>query len=174
MSDRSLPSSSSVGTGTALEGGGDKTVRRSRRVAAKKDPELPEAVRRFAAGEVTVHELALERGVSNRAIYKWMLSGIGDDRYGALITDVLVAKIERADTNLEAAEDGVDVAKWSQLGKFARMDFERRRPALYGSKPVTLNVAATVVDSALAESMEKLLDKVAGARLVGGSDASDS
>lgn len=117
------------------------------------------------AGEVTARELAKERGVSKRAIYKFLLSGLGEGKYADVITEALTHRIADADGKLEEAETQVEVSKWSQLGKFARMDFERKRPALYGPKPVTLNVAATVVDSQLAESMQALLDRVVPAAL---------
>ena len=142
---------------------GEKTgvpSRRKRRGRAKDDPDLHEVVRRWSTGEATVDELARERGVSHRAIYKFMLSGLGDAKYADVVTDALVARISDADEKLGAAETYVDVSKYSQLGKFARMDFERRRPALYGAKPVQLNVNATVVDKDLADSMQKLLDRV--------------
>ena len=155
----SPPPSSPVALGE--QEAGEKTGVRSRRGRAKDDPGLPEAVRRFVAGEVTARDLAKERGVSKRAIYKFLLSGLGDEKYADVITEALTHRIADADEALEEADSMLEVSKWSQLGKFARMDFERKRPALYGAKPVTVNFQAAVVDAGLAESMQKLLDRVA-------------
>jgi hypothetical protein len=50
------------------------------------------------------------------------------------VTEVLVSRIADYDAKLEAALDKVEVAKYRELAKFARFDFERRRPLLYGQK----------------------------------------
>lgn len=89
--------------------------------------ELPEAVRRFLAGEAEV-------GVKRREVYQWMLTGFGEEGYRELVTQGLVARIADADSALESASDRVEVSKWREVAKFARQDFERRRPGLYGNK----------------------------------------
>lgn len=69
-----------------------------------------------------------------RRIKRWMLAGRGDQAYFDLVTDVLVNRIADADERLEAANDAVQIAKYREMARFARMDFERRRAALYGHK----------------------------------------
>ena len=128
-----------------------------------REEDLPGVIERYLKGEV-ISEMAKEMGVTKKALYKrlhkFVLASDGESGFSELITQSLAQRIAETDQELEGAETQVGVSKWSQLGKFARMDFERKRPGLYGAKPVTLNVQATVVDSQLAESMQALLDKV--------------
>jgi hypothetical protein len=120
-------------------------------------------IERYLKGEV-ISEMATEMGVTKKGLYKrlhqFMLASGGDEGFSGLITQSLAQRIAETDQELEASETQVEVSKWSQLGKFARMDFERKRPGLYGAKPVTVNFQAAVVDSALVESMQALLDRV--------------
>jgi hypothetical protein len=46
----------------------------------------------------------------------------------------LVNRIADADEQMEHARDSFQVARAREMAKFARMDFERRRPKLYGPK----------------------------------------
>lgn len=100
--------------------------------------QLPEAVKRFLAGEA-------EAGVKRREVYHWMLTGFGEAGYRELVTEALVARIADADTGLEGAVDRVEVAKWREVAKFARQDFERRRPGLYGNKQEVASVTLAPV-----------------------------
>jgi hypothetical protein len=106
------------------------------------DPNIPEIVRRYLAGE-SVQEIAVDeavtggRKVTRRTIYRWMLGGVGDEKYGELVTEALVNRVADADDDLDearTARDPIAMAAARETARFARMDFERRRPALYGPK----------------------------------------
>lgn len=102
----------------------------------RRDLELPECVRRYLSGE-SLQAIALEKRVHRRTIYYWMMTGLGDEAYQALVTEVLVARVADADEELELARmsgDPVRVSAAKETARFARMDLERRRPALYGQK----------------------------------------
>ena len=118
--------------------------------------ELPVVVEAYLAG-VTIPELVKRYGVSRRGLYNWMLSGLGDEKYREVMTQMMTARIADADEELEGAEDKVGVAKWSQLGKFARMDYERRRPNLYGQKQETRVVHEVEIGGELQARMDAIL-----------------
>lgn len=138
----------------------------------KRQEELPEIANALRRG-VTIPQLAKDYGISRRALYKWLLSNMGDEKYGELVTEVLTARIADCDEGLEDADSFIEVSKYSQLGKFARMDYERRRPALYGSKQMTVNVTAVDISAELAKSMQALLDRPAE-KLIGSGKAEES
>ena len=107
-------------------------------MTAEIDPEvrgelLPEAVRRYAGG-ASLRALAKEYGVSRSTLYRWLFTEMGGEEYRGLVTDCLVARIAEADEGLEDADSLLEVTKRRDIARFARMDFERRRPALYGPK----------------------------------------
>ena len=130
-----------------------------RALANRARADLPDIVRRYAAG-ASMQTLAAEYGVHRQRLYEWLLGGAGDAAYGDLVTSVLVRRVADADAALESAEVEPDTARAAQRARFARMDLERRRPALYGSSPViALNVAAISVDALLGE---RLVTRLAG------------
>jgi len=94
---------------------------------------LPEIVRRYASGE-SVQTLAAETGVHRATLYRWMLAGVGDVQYHDLVTRCLVQRVADADRALAAAREPCDIARAREVARFARMDLERRRPALYGQQ----------------------------------------
>lgn len=93
-------------------------------------PNIPEIVRRYASGE-SMQTLAQEHGVNRTTIYRWMLTEQGD-KHVDTVTQVLVNRVAEADARLELAEDVCNIARAREMARFARMDLERRRPALYG------------------------------------------
>lgn len=95
-------------------------------------PILPEIVTRYLNGE-SLQQLATESKVHARTLYRWMLSESGPD-YDQLITDCLINRIADSDMQLESATDNCQIARAREQAKFSRMDFERRRPKLYGPK----------------------------------------
>jgi hypothetical protein len=95
---------------------------------------LPVLVEKFATGEYGMRQLAAEHGLSRVTLYKWLLSAVGDAAYKDLVTDALVARIAEADEDLDGAKSVLEVQKAREKARFARMDFERRRPSLYGVK----------------------------------------
>ena len=94
---------------------------------------LPEIVYRYLNGE-SMAEIGRDYDRAGRTLYRFMLSGMGEELWKQAQTDCMIVKISEADRKLEAAATAVDVKKYEALGKFARMDFERRRPVLYGQK----------------------------------------
>lgn len=96
-------------------------------------PELPDLVKRFADGE-SLNALGHEFGVTHVTIAKWILSAVGDEHYPEVVTSSLIRRIAEADHRLDNAADAVSVARAREQARFARMDLERRRPALYGAK----------------------------------------
>lgn len=95
-------------------------------------PSISSVVQRYLDGE-SIQVLAEECGRSPRTIYNWLLAECGPE-YESLITQGLVAKIADADMELLNARDPVQIARAREIARFARMDFERRRPKLYGPK----------------------------------------
>ena len=107
--------------------------------------DLPEVVRRLVSGEATLRQLAEERGVAHTTLYRWLLSDLGDERYRELVTDALIARIADADVELAGAKSVLEVQRAREIARFARMDFERRRPALYGVKQEVKHTVAPVL-----------------------------
>jgi hypothetical protein len=108
--------------------------------------DLPDLIRRYAAGETT-QSLADEAHVHRSTIYEWMLGGIGDSQYHALVTKCLTNRISHADHLLETGAEMTDIVRAREMAKFSRMDLERRRPNLYGPRhamSVDNNITVTV------------------------------
>jgi transcriptional regulator with XRE-family HTH domain len=101
----------------------------------KATPNIPDVVRRYASGE-SMQTLAAEFGVNRSTIYRWMLTETGD-QHAEIVTDVLINRIAEADAELESAADRDATSRARERARFARMDFERRRPHLYGQRPTT-------------------------------------
>lgn len=106
--------------------------------------QLPEIIARYAAGE-SVQALAADIKVHRATLYRWMLAGKGDADYHDLVTDVLVNRIADADERLQDSADACDIARAREMARFARMDFERRRPKLYGAKDQDGPTGITIV-----------------------------
>lgn len=81
----------------------------------------------------SLSDIAKKVGVSRQAIHAWMLRE-GGDKYHEAITAALVQRVADADEALQSAGDAVDIARAREMARFARMDLERRRPALYGQR----------------------------------------
>ena len=95
-------------------------------------PVIPDLVQRYLNGE-SIQSLADDSQHCFRTIYRWLLKEAGPE-YDAIQTDALISRIADADYELQNARDKVSVARAREQGRFARMDFERRRPKLYGPK----------------------------------------
>lgn len=107
---------------------------------------LSSLVQRYLDGE-SIQTLAAEHATCHRTIYKWLLKESGDE-YHEIVTDALVARIADADKLLDSAPDMLQIARAREVAKFARMDFERRRPNLYGPKQElkTDNTIRVIID----------------------------
>jgi transposase-like protein len=95
-------------------------------------PTLPDIIQRYLNGE-SMQEIAKESRTASRTLYRWMLTDAGPE-YDNIITNCLTNRIADADELLDSAQDSCQVARAREIAKFARMDFERRRPKLYGPK----------------------------------------
>lgn len=95
--------------------------------------DLPDIIQRYLAGE-SLQAIAKDSAVHVRTLYRWMLSGCGDDQYQQLVTNCLVNRVADADEALATGEDACQIARAREQARFARMDLERRRPHLYGPK----------------------------------------
>ena len=101
--------------------------------------EVPDYVKRYLNGE-SIQTLAQEQGIHRATLYRHMLSDLGDC-HEQVVTSMLIKRIADADEKLE--DDNCDIARAREMARFARMDFERRRPHLYGARPaVAVNVGA--------------------------------
>lgn len=95
-------------------------------------PALPDLLQRYLNGE-TIRSLAAESKIARQTLYNWMLAECGPE-YESMITTALVNRIAEADEQMENSPDMMGFARGREMAKFARMDFERRRPKLYGPK----------------------------------------
>lgn len=93
---------------------------------------LPDIIQRYLNGE-SMQEIAKDSRTASRTLYRWMLTDAGPE-YDNIITHCLTNRIADADELLDTAQDSCQVARAREIAKFARMDFERRRPKLYGPK----------------------------------------
>ena len=97
------------------------------------DATVPEYIKRYIAGE-SMQVLAAELGCNRATLYRHMLTDLGEQQHHDLITAMLVTRIAEADDRLEEAQDAVATSRAREQARFARMDYERRRPLLYGSR----------------------------------------
>jgi len=112
------------------------------------------AIQAYVAGQ-SVQDIAARYGVDRGIVYDWMLAELGPEQYRDLITRALVARVRRADEALEAAEEPHHIARARELARFARMDLERRRPALYGQQTRLMLEAAPDLGDRLRRAMER-------------------
>ena len=101
---------------------------------------IEQAMREYAAG-ATLESLAKTHHVTRQAIYSWLLGDLGGEQHNSLVTQALTARIAKADNTLETSTLPLDVQRGREMARFSRMDYERRRPHLYGQKQeVTMNI----------------------------------
>ena len=107
-------------------------------------PVIPDLVQRYLNGE-SIQSLADNSQHCFRTIYHWLLRECGPE-YEHVQTQALINRIADADYQLDIAASKVSVARAREQAKFARMDFERRRPKLYGPKQeVSVDEKITVI-----------------------------
>jgi helix-turn-helix resolvase-like protein len=97
------------------------------------DEVIAEALQRYVNGE-SVQDVCKDLNVSRGTIYNWMLADLGPEKYKTLVRKALAAKIRRGDEMLETAPDPLNMSRGREMAKFARQDFERRCPDIYGQK----------------------------------------
>lgn len=94
-------------------------------------------MQRYLNGE-SLRMICTELGLSpqqlSRRFTKFCLSGRADKSYADCVTDALVDRIALADIALGNARSMADIARADKVCRYSRMDFERRRPHLYGQR----------------------------------------
>lgn len=118
-------------------------------------------VQELQAGHKSLRQIAIEHNVSHVGLSAWLLRETGD-QYHEAITKALTLRVAQADEELATAKDSIAIARARELAKFTRMDLERRRPHLYGMRPMQLTVANIQVDPSMLGSAGELLEHVTG------------
>lgn len=107
-------------------------------------PSLPEIVQRYRNGE-SVQTLAQESKTSLRTLYYWLFKAAGPG-HEDLQTECFISRLADADYMLLQAETKLQVARARECMKTWRLDFERRRPELYGPRlDVKQDTSITVI-----------------------------
>ena len=104
------------------------------------DPEKIKAVLQDYADGATFDQLAKVHGVSRQAIYAWTLGNLAPDGCEALIRRSLTARIAKGDALLDNGSVPLDITRGREIARFARMDYERLRPAIYGQAQPSIQV----------------------------------
>ena len=111
----------------------------------KTKPNVPAIIKGYAEGK-PVKLFAEENGVSTQTIYDWMFTESGPKQYEKLITSALVRRIHDSDKALDGADNMLNLARAREQAKLTRMDFERRRPHLYGQKQEITHQVAPILN----------------------------
>jgi len=107
---------------------------------SNKPEDIKKALDDYSHG-ATLQQIANKHGVTRHGVYAWLLGGLGDEQHNNLVTRALTARISQADEVLETSQLPVNVMRGERMARFARMDYERRRPHLYGAKQeMTVNI----------------------------------
>lgn len=93
---------------------------------------IPDYVQRYLNGE-SMQSIARDCGVHRATLYRHMLRDLGEN-HEDVVTDMLITRIAKADEMLEQASSVCDIARAREIARYSRMDFERRRPHLYGQR----------------------------------------
>lgn len=115
---------------------------------------------RIQRGE-SLRQVADFLGVSHVAVRAWLLR-CDEEAYADVVTAALTARVAESDAGLEAADDPVTIARAREQARFARMDLERRRPALYGQRQqVDMRVTTTDLSDRLRAAKARTVDGTA-------------
>ena len=139
-------------------GNAERPTKPRKQLPAEVAAKLPDFIQRYLKGE-SVQTMAAEVDEDRRRIYEWMLADLGGQGYETIVTQMLVRRIAIADQKLETATDPVDIARSREMARFARMDFERRRPHLYAAKPLQVTVNTVNVDAGLVGYAAELVQR---------------
>ena len=107
------------------------------------DPEIIRAALTDYAAGATLQQLGDRYGVDRAAVYAWTLGNLAPPEHEALVRRSLTARIAKADHILETAPEPVNVTRGERMARFARMDYERLRPAIYGQQQAAININAS-------------------------------
>ena len=126
---------------------------------SNKPEDIRQALQEYSQG-ATLEQLAERHQVSRQAIYGWLLGDLGGEQHSGLVTQALTARIARADEVLETSDNPLDVTRGREQARFSRMDYERRRPHLYGQKQELTVKAELKMDSILEGHCQKILERI--------------
>lgn len=126
-------------------------------VSAEKRAQLPAIVEDYSSGRYTLTQLQEKYGVDRCTIYQWMLSELGEN-HREVVTRCLVSRIAEADQELDDAADMLGVQKAREKMRYARFDYERRRPELYGPKQEVVHKTAPVLHIHTTAPQEKVIE----------------
>jgi hypothetical protein len=99
------------------------------------DADMPEILRRYAAGEALDGGILRDYDVSRHLFYGWLIGGKGDACYRDLVYECLVVRVARARKDLEQAklrQDDVEIAVAEAMLEMWQMDLDKRRGPLVG------------------------------------------
>lgn len=94
-------------------------------------------IERYLCGDsiqAIAHELKVDAETVRYRFKRWCLSGKADKSYADLVTEMLVNRIAWADEELGKCASMLELGIAREHCRYARMDFERRRPHLYGQR----------------------------------------
>jgi len=148
----------------ARAGGANRQLAEGFVVLSALPPERRQAVMvdilsRYANGD-NLDMLADEHGVSRATIYLWLLGGTVDSTHAELVTAALTSRAMRADRALDEAKTAIDVARAREQARFARLDLERRRPAIYGQQSKLVHEVGPQLAERLLASQQRVKDVV--------------
>jgi hypothetical protein len=103
----------------------------------------------------SLRQIAADIGVSNVGLRAWLLR---EDReqYHEAITAALAQRVAESDVALDAADDAISIARARETARFARMDFERRRPTLYGQRQQITHEIGADLSAALERAHQRI------------------
>lgn len=95
-----------------------------------------EIIERLSSGEL-VRDIAASLGVHRMSITGQLSD---DPEYKAAIAEALEARLERAETSIDSAEDGLALARAREQATMARWRAERMLPHKYGQMKQAIQV----------------------------------
>lgn len=114
------------------------------KVLAKYEGDTTEVLNRLKDGESVV-KVAADLGVSHYAMYAWLLRN-SPDEWMALSAGKALARVEKAEQDMDAADDQLKVSKSRESHKMGAWALERAARKLYGdNKTENLGVTVQVV-----------------------------
>ena len=131
---------------------------------------LPDVLDAYVNKGQSLQEKANEIGVSRRTLYNWLLTDLGKDKYQEVVTQALVNRIADADQSLHDAADSLHVARAREEARYSRMDFERRRPHLYGQKQELTVAVAPILNISVVPQPQIAVQHEETERVVVGTD----
>ena len=114
-------------------------------------------IQRLADGE-SASQVAESIGVSTVALYGFLLRN-APEQWQELSAGKALHRLERARTDLDAAEDMLTVSRSREVAKLAQWDLERANRKLYGdSKPDNSGLTIQVLIARDGETQTRVID----------------